>query len=77
MKEVLDRHYRAALTSAVPMLAGRTPKQAVRSKSGRQQVVEWLKYPENQSAHRAEASGQPRYDFTWMWEALGIAELRR
>lgn len=77
VKEVLDRHYHAALTSAVPMLGGRTPKQAVRSKSGRQQVVEWLKYLENQSAHRAEASGQLGYDFTWMWEALGITDLRR
>jgi hypothetical protein len=76
IKQVLDRHYRETLKSPVPMLDGRTPKQAVRSKSGRQQVVEWLKYLENQSVHRAEASGEPSYDFTWMWEALGIAELR-
>jgi hypothetical protein len=77
VKQVLDRHYRETLKSPVPMLGGRTPKQAVRSKSGRQQVVEWLKYLENQSVHRAEASGEPSYDFTWMWEALGITDLRR
>jgi hypothetical protein len=77
VKQVLDRHYRETLKSPVPMLGGRTPKQAVRSKSGRQQVVEWLKYLENQSTHRAEASGEPSYDFTWMWKALGIKDLRQ
>jgi hypothetical protein len=77
VKQVLDRHYREALKSPVPVLGDRSPKQAVRSKAGRRQVVEWLKYLENQSAHRGEASGEPRYDFTWMWEALGIADLRR
>jgi hypothetical protein len=77
VKQVLDRHYREALKSPVPMLGDRSPKQAVRSKSGRRQVVEWLKYLENQSAHRAEASGEPDYDFTWMWEVLGITDLRR
>jgi hypothetical protein len=77
IKQVLDRHYREALKSPVPMLGDRSPKQAVRSKSGRRQVAEWLKYLENQSTHRAGASGEPCYDFTWMWEALGIADLRR
>jgi hypothetical protein len=42
LRQVLDRHYRETLTSPVPMLGGRTPKQAIRSKAGREQVVTWL-----------------------------------
>jgi hypothetical protein len=76
-RQVLDRHYRETLSSPVPMLGGRSPKQAVRSKAGREQVVEWLKYLENQDAHRAQVQGEAAYDFTWMWQALGITDLRQ
>ena len=77
LRQVLDRHYRETLTSPLPMLGGRTPKQAVRSKAGRQQVVTWLKSGENQDVHRAQIQDGPAYDFTWIWDALGIAHLRQ
>ena len=59
------------------MLGGKSPRQAVRSKAGRQKVVEWLKYLENQTAHRAADDGMPAYDFGWMWEELRVVDLRR
>ena len=77
MREVLDRHYRALLSQPVPMLGGKSPRQAVRSKAGRLKVAEWLKYLENQTAHRGGAGGVPAYDFGWMWAELRIADLRR
>jgi hypothetical protein len=77
LRQVLDRHYRETLTSPLLMLGGRTPKQAVRSKAGREQVVTWLKYLENQDVHRARIQNEPAYDFTWIWDALGIAHLRQ
>jgi hypothetical protein len=58
------------------MLGGKSPRQAVRSKAGRQKVVEWLKYLENASQRRARDGTMPAYDFGWMWEKLGIADLR-
>jgi hypothetical protein len=76
-RELLDRHYREMLSTPIPMLGDRTPRQAARSKAGREQVAAWLKYLENQTAHRAEASDLPPYDFTWMWAALKITDLRR
>ena len=76
-QQVLDRHYRATLSAPVPALDGKTPKQAVRSKAGREKTARWLKYLENQSARRARASGQPGYDFGWVWDALKINDLRR
>jgi hypothetical protein len=77
LRQVLDRHYRETLTSPLLTLGGRTPKQAVRSKAGREQVVTWLKYLENQDVHRARIQNEPAYDFTWIWDALGIAHLRQ
>ena len=59
------------------MLDGKSPRQAARSKAGRQKVAEWLKYLENQAAHRAVGGGMPAYDFGWMWEELKIADFRQ
>ncbi len=77
MREVLDRHYRGLLGEPVPMLGGKSPRQAARSKAGRQKVAEWLKYLENQTARRAVGGNMPAYDFGWMWEELKLSDLRR
>jgi hypothetical protein len=77
LEPVLDRHYRASLDAPLPVLDGKTPRQAVRSKAGREKAARWLKYLENQTARRARAFGQPGYDFAWMWDALKINDLRR
>jgi hypothetical protein len=74
---VLDRHYRASLDAPLAALDGKTPRQAVRSKVGREKAARWLKYLENQTARRARAFGQQGYDFGWMWQALKIHDLRR
>ena len=76
MHEVLDRHYREILSQPIPMLDGKSPKQAARSKAGRRKVAEWLKYLENGAARRSQAQGHPAYDFGWMWEALKVTDLR-
>ncbi|MGH6900698.1 MAG: hypothetical protein ACREJ5_29795 [Geminicoccaceae bacterium] len=77
LHHVLDRHYRATLSAPVPALDGKTPKQAVRSRSGREKTARWLKYLENQTARRSRISGEPGYDFGWMWDALKLNDLRR
>ena len=74
---VLDRHYRASLDTPLPALDGKTPRQAIRSKAGREKTAHWLKYLENQTTRRSRAFGQPGYDFAWMWEVLKIDDLRR
>jgi len=77
LRETLDHHYRGILSQPVSMLDGKSPRQAARSKAGRQKVAEWLKYLENQAAHRAVGGGMPAYDFGWMWEELKIADFRQ
>ena len=75
----LDRHYRATLDLPVGMLGGRTPRDCARTKLGRERVAEWLKSLERDSGRqrRDEADPMRSYDFSWMWDELGVAYLRR
>ncbi|MGI6856459.1 hypothetical protein [Mesorhizobium sp. 1B3] len=68
----LDRHYRETLDVPVPALGNISPRNAIKSASGRKNVSQWLKYLENQS-ERTNGT----YDFRWMWKELGIEYLRR
>jgi hypothetical protein len=75
--EFLDQHYRKTLRSRIPALDDKTPRQALRTKHGRQHVIAWLKYLENGEARRAAQTGEAPYDFTWMWRELGLADERQ
>jgi hypothetical protein len=74
----LDRHYRDMLDQPAPILGNKSPCAAVRTAKGRAEVVDWLKMLEN---HAASSAGQNEamatYDFTWLWEELGLIGLRR
>ena len=73
---MLDQHYRQCLDEPLPMLGDKTPRQCAKSKTGREQVVEWLKYLENNELRRAAGQGQAPYDSSWMWEELKLAKYR-
>lgn len=75
--EVASRHYRKTLEEPVPMLDGESPRQAVRSAKGRIAVADWLKGFEQMNARLPKDDPMHAYDFGWMWEELGIADLRR
>lgn len=77
VQKLMDDHYRKSLGQPVGMLDGKTPRQAVRSKKGRDQVVAWLKYLENVATRQAQDEPSVAYDFTWMWEELGLADRRQ
>ena len=74
--EILDRQYRMTLAEPVPMLGGKSPRQAVRSAKGRVAVASWLKGFEQHSARRPPGDPMRDYDFGWMWDELGISDLR-
>lgn len=73
---VLDRQYRTTLSEPVPMLGGKSPRQAARSAAGRRAVANWLKGLEQTSARQPADDPMRDYDFRWMWEELGVADLR-
>lgn len=74
----MDRHYRGVLDEPVGTLGGLTPRAAVKTRDGRVKVVEWLKLLENRTAKAGDGnSAMASYSFGWMWEELGLDDLRR
>lgn len=75
--DMLTREYAKTLDEPVPALDHKSPRALARTKAGRTKVADWLKYLENGSARSGVADPMASYDFTWMWEELGLIELRR
>ena len=75
-QEALDRHYRGVLDEPVPALGGVSPREAATTQEGREGLVAWLKGLENSNA-RQTGSPIASYDTNWLWEELGVANLRR
>ena len=71
--EHLDHHYRDTLDQPIPALGGETPRQAIRNTAGRKKVIDWLKTIENRSARQTD-SPVADYDFSWMWDELGLSD---
>ena len=63
---------RLAPGEPLPFLGGKTPRQAAKTKKGREDVIDWLKMLENSEARRPAGQGKQPYDFRWMWRALKI-----
>ena len=70
--DYMDTHYRRLIDQPIPVLGDKTPHQCAKSHDGKQMVIDWLKSLENHEARRAGAKGTAPYDFTWMWETLGL-----
>jgi len=69
----MDKHYRQWIKDRIPALGGKTPRQALRSKKGKKQVIELLKQMENMEESKRQA-GRPCYDFSWLWDELGVEQ---
>lgn len=76
MRDHFDKHYRETLDAPIPALGGKSPRQAVRTATGRDKVIDWLKMLENRSAGHGEGP-IAEYDFGWMWAELGLQEHRK
>lgn len=76
--ETMDRHYRETLDAPVPALGNKSPRAAVKTKSSRAKVVDWLKLMENMTAKAGESNpSMASYNFDWIWTELGLLDLRR
>ena len=69
--EYYGRHYRTWVDEPVPMLDGRTPRDAAKSKELRSRVEELIRGLEGMY-ERALKDGKPAYDPSWMWADLGL-----
>ncbi|NHN89995.1 hypothetical protein, partial [Acetobacter conturbans] len=76
--QMLERHYRQTLDEPVPALGNVTPRQAAQTAAGRKKVAAWIKGIENTTARAGGGQGaMAAYDFGWIWQELGIADLRK
>jgi hypothetical protein len=73
MLPLLDAHYRKLINESIPMLKDQTPKEAVKTTSGRRRAIQWLTHLETN--HERGGDSMPGYDFTWMWQELGLSRL--
>jgi hypothetical protein len=77
VRQAMDDHYRSVIDERITMLGNRSPRAAVRTLTGRDKVVDWLKMLENHSAGLGQDDPMAGYDFGWMWRELGIEAFRR
>ena len=77
VRSYMNEHFAQVLSEPIPMLGGETPRAKVSTEAGRREVAEWLKYMENLSSRSFAANAGKVYDFAWMWDELGIADLQR
>jgi len=69
VREFKDKHYADWADQPIPTLQGRTPRQAVQTKAGRDQVDLLLKDCEN---HEARMPEEQQYDFSRLRSELGL-----
>ena len=67
-----DEHFRRTLDEPLPVLDGKTPRQAAATPEGREQAIDWLKRLENTEHHRAAQQDEKPYDTAWIWRELGL-----
>lgn len=73
---VKDNHYGRVLDEPVPAPGGKSPRACARSKRHRGKVVAWLEDLENLELRAAARQDPGAYDVGWIWEELGLDELR-
>ena len=73
----LDAHYRQQLDAPIPALGNISPRNAAKTAKGREKIASWLKLIENRAARQGPGDPMGDYDLTWMWQELGVADLRK
>ena len=77
---ILEQFYRQTYANwtdePIPALKNKTPRQAIRSKAGRREVVELLRSYEFGEREQAETQRRDPIDLSFLWEELGISDER-
>ncbi|MDD9992281.1 MAG: hypothetical protein OXP75_10795 [Rhodospirillales bacterium] len=72
MRACTDEYCRRMLDDPHPSVDGKTLRQAVKTRKGREKAIDWLKQLENTEHRRALQQGDRPYDTSWLWRELGI-----
>ncbi len=72
LRNFLRKHYANWADEPIPALGNKTPRQAMKTARGRKAVIELLKDYEHQEACKVRNEGGEPFDFTFLWEKLGL-----
>lgn len=70
------REYEKTLDEPVPALGNKSPRALARTKAGRTKVAVWLRCIENGVSKFDASDPMATCDFNWMWDELGLIDLR-
>lgn len=70
--DYLSKYYTNWDEEVIPALDNKTPRQAIKTKKGRQAVIDLLKSYENGEARRVREQGGEPFDFGFLRERLGL-----
>lgn len=73
IEQVIHRHYANWADEPIPVLHGRTPRQAVTTAAGLERVKGLLREYEEGERQQSAAQGRPAVSYQFLWDALGIA----
>ena len=67
----MHQHMEKWLTEKIPALDNKTPFASIKTKKGREKVVDLLKSFENTEAQK-KRDGRPYYNLSWVWKRLNL-----
>lgn len=69
----MNEYYLKWLDKPIPALDNKTPREAVKSKKGREKVLDLLKTIENMEARKVKDTGRPfLINIERLWKELGL-----
>ena len=72
MEAVIKRTYANWTDEPIPVLEGRTPRQAIQSVPGLERVKGLLRSYEDGEAQQASQQGRREISYQFLWDALGL-----
>ena len=67
----MQSYYEKWFHDKIPALDNKTPLEAIKTKQGKEKVIELLKLYEN-GEERNKLELRPYYDLSWVWQRLGL-----
>ncbi len=72
MQQFVEEHYRHWADQPLPVLNNQTPREAMQTPKGREQVIELLKTYEHGERQQARDQGREPTSYDFLWKALGL-----
>ncbi|MGE3624366.1 MAG: MbcA/ParS/Xre antitoxin family protein, partial [Bdellovibrionales bacterium] len=68
----MREHYTQWLDTPLPTFNGKSPRQMVKTREGREQIIDLLKEIESGQQRTEKGGNIEAFDFLWLWQELGL-----